>query len=215
MNSHRYYKRSEPERGAKKIFIFCEGSKREPQYFRFFTGLDSRIKIEIYNTGPDEDNSPTGLFESAKEYFSYENKKESSRIEFLQGIDELWFVIDTDAWKDKIAQLRALCENESGWYIAQSNPCFEVWLYYHFYATKPDVKNCSEMKQLLNESVDGGFNSTRHPIYIDTAINHAKEVSCYTENLPDVGSTEVYRLAEQIYPFIEKKILSLRRKLNQ
>ncbi len=215
LNKHRYYTRREPERDARKIYIFCEGSKREPQYFRFFTGLDSRIKIEIYDTASDEDNSPTGLFEIAKKCFTSEDPMDSPKFEFLSGIDQVWFVIDTDAWKEKITILRTLCADENGWHIAQSNPCFEVWLYFHFYADKPVVKNCSEMKTLLNESVEGGFNSTRHPLHIDRAITHAKSNSHLVSGIPDEGSTEVYLLAEQFFPFIEKKILSKKRKLDE
>lgn len=213
LNKHRFFTRREPERNARIIYIFCEGTKREPQYFRFFAGLDSRIKIEVFNTASDQDNSPTGLFEEAKNWFSNGEPGESSKFDFHSGADQLWFVIDTDLWGEKISVLRALCKDIIGWQVAQSNPCFEVWLYYHFYADKPLVRDCREMKQLLNEKIEGGFNSTRHPVYIDNAISHAKMNVNFINGLPDEGSTEVYLLAEQFFPFIEKKTLNIKRKL--
>ena len=43
----RIYQREEPSRDARSIFIFCEGAKREKQYFEHFREIDSRINIEV------------------------------------------------------------------------------------------------------------------------------------------------------------------------
>jgi len=40
------YTKKVPDREAKLFVIFCEGQKRESQYFDFFKGLASQIKIE-------------------------------------------------------------------------------------------------------------------------------------------------------------------------
>ncbi len=44
----RLFERAEPSEDAKKIFIFCEGKKRERAYFNYFKAIDSRINIEVY-----------------------------------------------------------------------------------------------------------------------------------------------------------------------
>ncbi len=52
--------------------------------------------------------------------------------------DKIWFVIDTDRWNEgnKIGLLKTFVqekkESYNGWFVAQSNPSFEIWLYYHF-----------------------------------------------------------------------------------
>lgn len=50
--------------------------------------------------------------------------------------DNVWFVIDTDLWGSKITDLRNFCNSQNAgldnetWFVSQSNPCFEIWLYY-------------------------------------------------------------------------------------
>ena len=128
----RNYKRVKPHRNSKKIIIFAEGMKREVEYFKKFQDLDSRLKIVIYDLKHTEDNSPSGLYKIAKRCIQ-DNEINGEDFEFLEDLDEIWFVIDTDTWYEKIEELRSAVKKEKGWYIAQSNPCFEVWLYYHFF----------------------------------------------------------------------------------
>lgn len=64
--TNRLFKRREPFKEAKCIYIFCEGAKREFQYFNFFKEIDSRINIEIYSLDSNEDNSPLGLYKIAE-----------------------------------------------------------------------------------------------------------------------------------------------------
>ena len=39
------YEKKAPFRDAFFLIIICEGKNREPQYFRFFDGLSSRVKV--------------------------------------------------------------------------------------------------------------------------------------------------------------------------
>ncbi len=49
--TNRLFTRREPVKEAKSVYIFCEGKKREYQYFRYFQGIDSRINIVIHEIG--------------------------------------------------------------------------------------------------------------------------------------------------------------------
>ena len=88
-------------------------------------------------------------------------------VEYEHG-DTMWFVIDTDKWEEqgKIAPLREFCSQQNAsisdaldevktyqaWNVAQSNPSFEIWLYYHIYDKKPDtedVEKCASFKAFL------------------------------------------------------------------
>lgn len=197
------FKRNEPTREAKKIFIFCEGLKREYEYFEYFTKIDSRINIRINRLDQHDNNSPLGLFDSAEKFFN------ATEIEFLE-IDEVWFVIDTDQWGEQIKNLRDKCISK-GWNVVQSNPCFEVWLYYHF---KDDLideyDKCTEWKNIVNKLGDGGFDSRKHPIFIEDAIFRSKNNYKESNNSPSVGSTQVYKLAEQIFSLLKEKINTVR-----
>lgn len=82
----------------------------------------------------------------------------------------VWFVIDTDTWEreGKIALLRDFCKSNNdhfpkeydevkpyqAWNVAQSNPCFEIWLYYHIYSDLPSTDEASRHLQRVRFSCD-------------------------------------------------------------
>ena len=123
-------------------------------------------------------------------------------------------VVSLDEYKDKsrlpqIQNIQKKCNNLKNWYLAQSNPCFEVWLYYHLHSKKPEFDNsekCSGWKQMVNNSVKGGFDSRRHPIYIEDASINAEKSFVMSNKKPDIGSTNVYRLANTIIPLVKSKL---------
>lgn len=214
--TNRLFTRREPDKDAKSIYIFCEGRKRESQYFQYFRGIDSRINIEVYQLRADEDNSPLGLYKIAQNCLVVSAENLSPKYEFLPG-DEVWFVIDTDQWGEKIAELREKSQQHQSWHIAQSNPCFEVWLYYHFSGERvpldwPDV--CNDWKNLLPQIILGGFDAKKHPIYVKNAIENSKKFFLTDANaMPVVASTEVFKLAEVIYQVCRWKIERLLHRL--
>lgn len=44
---NRLYVRKDPDRDASLCIIYCEGNKREPQYFKYFDKISSRIILEV------------------------------------------------------------------------------------------------------------------------------------------------------------------------
>lgn len=210
----REFKRNPPSRDAKKICIFCEGQKREYDYFTFFEGLNSRISLIVYHLGHDENNSPKGLIEIAKETMKC--------CSFISG-DEVWIVFDTDADKflsrePQINLVRDYCSKTKNWFHAESNPCFELWLYYHF-AEKPSFEgfHISKIwKSKLNEFICGGFDSRKYPLFIADAIENAKSNYIINEaGRPIVGSTELFKLGETIYKMMSDKIDRMRKDSEQ
>lgn len=119
----------------------------------FFTNLSSNL--QLITIKPEKFRTdPLKLIERAKEILIEDNRKYT--LDYMQG-DSIWFVIDTDSWEKegKIQPLRAFCENQNGeisekynevkpyqaWKVAQSNPCFEIWLYYHIYQERPSEED--------------------------------------------------------------------------
>jgi hypothetical protein len=210
--SKRKYSRESPSREAKKIFIICEGTKREPQYFSFFKELDSRINIIIHTLSDQEDNSPGGLYRIARNVLLSEDGQTNSSVQLLAN-DEVWIVFDSDPDKlnsraRQIADLKAGCL-EFGWYAAQSNPCFEVWLFSHFGEQVPhlaEVHRCSEWKRHLNDTIAGGFDPRKHPALIGQAIGRARDLYREVEGQPATGSTQLFLLGESIYHLVKDKI---------
>ncbi len=204
---NRLFTRKPPKRNAKSYYIFCEGNKREYQYFCYFKELDSKINVVVIRPSPHDDNSPMGLFQKSEHYIVRSASNPSPKFEVLD-IDEVWFVIDTDKWGTKIAQLRNKCSSFPNWYIAQSNPCFEVWFYYHFKKVPPSFEGkevSKKWKQFIdNEIIRGGFDARKHPFLLRTAIDNAALNFQHNDaNEPEIGCTEMHLLGQSIYPLVK------------
>lgn len=160
-----------PSKDAQKIYVFCEGDDREKNYFDFFSGLSSNLEV-IAITPYNHRSSPNNLMMRAEELF--EGETPVYTLDYDQK-DIIWFVVDTDEWEEQglIKRLRTFCaekntgKNYIAWNVAQSNPSFEIWLYYHIYGTKPndeDVSSYTSFKEYVNSKISGGFDSGLMPI---------------------------------------------------
>ena len=208
LRRNRNYSKKEPDKDATVFYIFCEGNWTEPLYFSIFANMDSRINLEIIHAGQHDKNSPDGLYEKACRLILKSDENSNPKYE-LADVDKVWFVIDTDDWKDKIKALRLLCSNHENWLIAQSNPSFEIWLYYHFYSVKPDINevdNANGMKAFLNQKIKGGFNSRKHATYIQTAVVNSEQNFEHKDNDPINFSTNLHELAKQILPLVKNSL---------
>ncbi|MES0489889.1 MAG: RloB family protein [Leptospirales bacterium] len=200
---NRQFQRREPSLTAKLIIIYCEGGRREPAYFKYFRGISHKIKLEVVAAGQHSNNSPSGLFDQAKnDIFGSETE---TPIYKPTTEDDVWFVIDTDTWGEKVEELRENCATHQNWKIAQSNPCFEVWLYYHKKDEIPifdKVHISKPWKEYVNTVVfkdEGGFDSRKHPSLIKNAIINAENNFSMINGEPKIGTTEVYNLAKDIF----------------
>jgi hypothetical protein len=209
LSRSKIYQKVEAEKDVKKIYIFCEGD-REVNYFTYFKGFSSNIDIiPIPNDNGKSD--PQKLNEDAilKFFGSAEEKpKLSFSVEFN---DEVWFVIDTDRWNEggKIESLRKNCLEQTNWNVSQSNPCFELWLFFHFYSSRPleiEIQKFVSFKTFLDSKITGGFDYRKHPILFQEAIVNSENNFDSENNQPKFLSTEVHALAKSILPFIKEII---------
>src|SRR5690606_6755981 len=140
----KHYKKNEPSKDAKKVYLVCEGSVNEVSYFKFFENFSSNLEI-IPIPSEDGKSDPIKLMERAINLFV---GNEENNIDPLYKIntkygDQVWFIIDTDHWNNggKIETLKSFCFSKNRsvkvWHVAQSNPCFEQWQYYHFFNEVP------------------------------------------------------------------------------
>jgi hypothetical protein len=222
LSRNRLFERKPPSREAKIIYIFCEGLRREVDYFKYFREMDSRIHLEIYELNPNEDNSPRGMLAIAKTCLLVSVDNPAPKYS-LQNGDEVWIVLDTDpdfasSRKPQIAALKAEIQTYDRWSLVESNPCFEVWLYYH---GNDPMKNlagmeaCAFWKNMLNTAFSGGFDTRKHPIFIEEATQRARE-SHEVDGNGDLalGSTEVFLLAESMLKLLAEKIRDVKNSFN-
>ena len=224
----KYYEKQAPSRDARKVYIVCEGKGSEPDYFGFFEGLSTNLQLIIIP--PEEGTDPLKLMALAKREFIGETSRFS--VDYMAN-DSIWFVVDTDTWEEegKIARLRDFCSSQNGritekyseiksykaWNVVQSNPCFEIWLYYHFYDRKPlleDVESYTTFKEFVNASISGGFNFQHDPVRLQDAIANSRQtIGDATDGTPVQFTTEVYQLGEVILPFVRRDLERLRGKM--
>lgn len=219
--TNRLFERNPPSRDAKSLYIFCEGRRREYDYFKYFKEKDSRINIEVHKIASDDNNSPQGLFDIAvNAIYPTEKNRHHPKYNIIDG-DEVWIVIDTDPDKDnsrtgQILNIKSESDKKQNWFVVESNPCFEVWLYYHQNNELPETPvpgTCDSWKTLVNQLVAGGFDSRKHPIFIEEATNNAKLAHEKNNRQLDTGYTEVYLLGVSIMTILSEKIRLIKSKL--
>lgn len=207
------YEKVELSKNAKKVYIFCEGDT-EVNYFKYFRDLSSNIDI-IPISNVEGKSDPLKLRDNAELLF-LGNKDVAPKFSINEEYnDEVWFVIDTDRWNEgnKIDELKMFCVSKNvkfkQWIVAQSNPSFELWLYYHFFSDKPDVTKMEvyvSFKDFVNSSIKGGFDSRSMPVELEVAIHNAK-MNCQLEyGQPIMYATEVFSLGEVILPFVKVQL---------
>lgn len=99
----------------------------------------------------------------------------------------------------------------------QSNPCFEIWLYYHFYKEVPkaeDIEVYPSFKAFVSSVITGGFNYQNDPVKVETAVENARlNFHLDKEGKLELFSTEVFELAEVIIPFVKHHLDRLKGKM--
>jgi len=224
----RDYGKKNPSRDAHKIYIVCEGEVTEPNYFKFFEGMSSNL--QVITIPPADGTDPLKLLERAEQILIGKDRKYA--VEYAHH-DTVWFVIDTDTWETegKITPLRKFCSTKNksipkefdeiksypAWNVAQSNPCFEIWLYYHLMETPPEDYDATKekFKTYLDRMLPGGFNYDRHPVFMEDAIRNAKaNFKTNKDKKVSLFSTEMHLLGSEILGFVKRDLDKLKNKMS-
>ena len=201
---NREYKKGAPHRDARLFVIVAEG-EREDAYFQWFHEKNQRIKVHIVAREQNR-SAPTFFLERATQYL------EQIDLKAVKG-DSLWFVVDVDRWeRSAIDDLQRACEQEPGWHLAVSNPCFEVWILYHQMKEIKDTgQACQDLKQQVHLQFKGGFSVETVCPQIATAVDHAKARDSGPDAyFPDRMQTKVYLLGAQILSLLGKNWQEIR-----
>ncbi len=125
----------------------------------------------------------------------------------LRGVStkvEYWAVIDRDSWEeDDLSPPWRMIRDRTNFYLAMSNPCFELRLYLHLRDNRPfsDRHNC---QKALEEACPGYEKSKFDPDFfktsgLDEAIQRAKDLDVRSDEAwPTQQGTRVYRLVEKL-----------------
>lgn len=152
-------------RDARIFVIAVEGEKTEAQYFSLFQG--SRVHVEVLSAGPDGLSAPRQVLERL---VKFEDQFD------LGGDDERWLVLDVDRQRGQFLDKVTQVARESGYGLAISNPCFELWLLLHFQAAPPAGADCAAVIECLRPHV-GGHNKARVNLGLYTPARMAEAVA--------------------------------------
>lgn len=212
MHKKRGYKRETPTdlvRDYKLFAIACEGGKREPEYFRIFEYLSKKIKVDIVEEKVSDEELFHKLETKSAPKWVLQRAISDVEQEGLIDEDQLWFVMDVDRWEtEQLREIANYCKDHPNWHFVLSNPCFEVWLYFH---KKSEIstsksKNCNEFKKEISTFEKGGYHPLKFMSLLPTAITNARKCdSDLNHFLPKVNETKVYQLSEAIIEIIGRK----------
>lgn len=222
------YIKREPSKDSRKIYIICEGAGTETDYFSFFQELSSNLQLIVIP--PESGTDPLKLMELAEHTLLDEQRRYT--LDYRQH-DTIWFAIDTDSWEreNKIRPLRDFCEMQNSeislkydevkgykaWNVAQSNPCFEIWLYYHLYDAMPsteEIEQYPSIKAFVNKKFGGGFDFQKDQVRLRDAIDNSETIfSRQCNGNPALYSTEQYMLGKEIWKFVKSELQKLRNKI--
>jgi hypothetical protein len=189
-------------RDYKLFAITCEGGKREPGYFNVFEFLSRKIKVDVIENWithnekhlrREDKSAPKWVLDRAMKYIE--------KIGLVEE-DDLWFVIDKDRWTEtQIRELASYCDKYPNWHLVISNPCFEIWLYFH---KKADIKSsvsisCNDFKKEISSFEKGGYHPLKFiPDFQKAIVNAKANDSNLNHFMPNVKETKVYQLGEAI-----------------
>jgi hypothetical protein len=153
------------------ILVVSEGESREPQYFR---GLARHLKstgvkictIKALGTG----RGPEKVVERAR--------KETNNGRLVgnrDGFDYVWCVFDVDDHAHLEYAIREALG--SGFRVAISNPCFEIWLIWHFedlarYIDRDKAKKKLRVFGFNDAGMPANFDYAKHRDAMDRARIH-------------------------------------------
>jgi hypothetical protein len=211
MHKKRGYDRNIPTklvRDYKLFAIVSEGSKTEPHYFDLFKLISDRIKVDLIEEEiseaemlekHDDKSAPRWVLDRAIKYI----------IKYgLTDEDELWFIMDIDKWsEEQIRIIAEYCDKYKNWNIALSNPCFEVWIYFHHKADIASSKSITsqDFKKEISKMIPGGYHPYKIIHLLPDAVKNAGSNDSNTRYyFPGTKQTKVYRLGEALLQKIGK-----------
>ncbi len=204
---------------AEKIYILSyEGTVSEKKYFEDFrksdffndSGLIETISLKRPKDRGSDPINVKKLLQEAKREYNFKNT------------DEFWLVIDRDHWEtihnynfDKLVED---CKAEKNFYLAMSNPCFEIWLILH-------LKDVNEYSKEEQKAILENAKKSNKKNYIDIVLsdlqgkdyNKRPDPKIYNpltliaieraKNLANIGENYPSKIGSHLYKLIEKLII--------
>ena len=118
---------AEPEH---RFYLYCEGTKTEPAYFRALSRRfkNAQVLIKAIGVGGVVRTVAEQAIKGAKELRARKRKRGEGMSSYEEA-DQAWAVFDRNS-HPHFNEAVAMCRDNHV-LVAQSNPCFELWLALH------------------------------------------------------------------------------------
>jgi len=185
-----------------KIFVVAtEDEKAEGQYLDIFrTKVTPRVHVEVLPTGPDGLSAARHVLDRLATF-------EAEYSLALAREDELWLMMDVDRQPRKVLEEVTQMAAESGYKLAVSAPCFELWILLHFRDHDMADTTCRQVVSRLQRHL-GGYNKARidPSLFTRDAIERAVEAAKVLDRpenvrVPAYPGTHIYKLVEKLLTY--------------
>lgn len=213
------FSKEDGEKDPTLFIIISGGEKRERDYFSLLENgkISQRVRVKFIDKNEKKEGglSPEKMFNLALKVKSVYDKSKGDDLS-----DHIYLVSDVDHFRNELLSIKPICD-KNGLQLIISNSCFEIWLYYgkrnikpsNFIISKNILKISSEFKTYLGKEVKGGVNPRKAIFDVEKAmINAKKNYAEDNEGIPCLFSTQMYRLMQDILPFIKEELDEIRHK---
>ena len=210
------YTKPEASKVPQALFvIYSGGTEREKDYFHLiFRNPDLFPFVKIaFHAEPnfDEGGKPSII------KFAIEKTKEYQESASEENTDSYFLLTDVDHFENFMSEMQQDCD-ASNIALIISNSCFEVWLYYAEKSDRCDgfeipqnkLEISSAFKTWANTQIKGGLKPTKAIFNIEQNIINAEQNYTEENGFPTLFSTQMYRLAEQMLPYVKDGLEQLR-----
>ncbi len=202
------------------FIIYSGGTDREKDYFSLIeknTELFPFIRI-AFHADPDFDKGGKPSIVR----FAAEKTKEYQESASKENTDHYFLITDVDHFEQFLPAMQQECK-ASNIELIISNSCFEVWLYYAEKSNRPldfvipqnKLEISSAFKTWANTQIKGGLKPTKAIFNIVRNIANAKNNYVEENGFPTLFSTQMFRLAEQMLPFVNDGLVQLRSEIER
>jgi len=198
------YKRKQKIRDPKRVFIFCEDSKKEPQYYEEYSEYYriDQAKVTIVRRANSTLSSPSHIVNEIRDYKKDLRKKYGQLVSRF----EFWMVVDFDKWGGNLQEAISACHNNK-FKTAISKPCFEIWLLLHYDdLAKTNGRTLTSKKSINTKLIKYNLSGDNKKDYFGRtkeAIENAKRLDDNKEGAVTNGvGTKVFLLIEELNKLI-------------
>jgi len=214
------YSKKDGDKDYKLIVLILEDAVESKKYFNaLLHDIHNGVKIIC------DVNKRSGI--KPKQMPEYAIKAESENALNYEAGDEIYFLCDLDHYRNQLFALNEQIKQEkSNWNLIISNPCVEIWFYYHITDNLPKMpimdedKYSQAMKKLYSKIRAKEKTSTANLIGkygLESAINESTNHFSLEDNglIPTLFATNMHTLAIKLNFICNARIEEEQRKHNE